>query len=76
MPSGRNEAGGRSPSGRATRPTDQAPAGLGDTASVPNAVWINLAHHQEEALRKNPDAIFVFAGLAIVVIVAVIVAVF
>jgi hypothetical protein len=29
---------GRSPSGRATRPTDQAPAGLGDTASVPNAV--------------------------------------
>jgi hypothetical protein len=29
---------GRSPSGRATRPADQAPAGLGDTASVPNAL--------------------------------------
>jgi hypothetical protein len=28
---------GRSPSGRATRPADQAPSGLGDTASVPNA---------------------------------------
>lgn len=32
---------GRPPAsqGRATRPTDQAPAGLGDTASVPNASW-------------------------------------
>ena len=28
---------GRSPSGRAGRPTAQAPAGLGDTASNPNA---------------------------------------
>jgi hypothetical protein len=32
---------GRSPqAGRATRPTDQAPAGLGDTASVPNADFV------------------------------------
>jgi hypothetical protein len=29
---------GRSPSGRAGRPTAQAPAGLGDTATIPNAL--------------------------------------
>ena len=28
---------GRSPSGRAGRPSDQAPAGLGDTATIPSA---------------------------------------
>ena len=31
---------GRSPSGRAGRPTDQAAARLGDTATIPNAVLV------------------------------------
>ena len=34
---------GRSPSGRAGRPTDQAPAGLGDTATIPNAMVERIA---------------------------------
>jgi hypothetical protein len=39
---------GRSPSGRATRPADQAPAGLGDTASVPNASCAECERLREE----------------------------
>jgi hypothetical protein len=50
---------GRSPSGRATHPTDQAPARLGDTASVPNAERTAEQYRQDAALfraRHNHNA--------------------
>jgi hypothetical protein len=44
-----------SPSGRAGRPTDQAPSGLGDTATIPDAD--RVVGYRSGSDRNEPDAI-------------------
>jgi hypothetical protein len=50
---------GRSPSGRAGRPTAQAPAGLGDTATIPNAdpAITAATERRQEILRTIPKLV-------------------